>query len=133
MAADEVLVNRLRDLVGSAPDVAEQRMFGGVAFLAGGHLAVAASGQGGLMVRVDPADTDELVARPGVRPFEMRGRPLDGWVRVDADAVAGETTSPPGFAVASPTPARCRRRARSLVRVRGRGRGRAPRRAGSPA
>ena len=90
MAYDEELANRIRDLLGADADVAEKRMFGGLAFLAGGHMAVAASGQGGLMVRVDPEDTDALVTQPGVRPFEMRGRPLEGWVRVDADAVAGE-------------------------------------------
>ena len=90
MAHDEELATRIRALLGADADVTEQRMFGGLAFLAGGHMAVAASGQGGLMVRVDPEDTDALVAQPGVRPFEMRGRPLDGWVRVDADAIAGE-------------------------------------------
>ncbi len=62
-------------------------MFGGLAFLAGGNLAVAASSKGGLMVRVDPDETDALLAQPGVRPFEMRGRGLDGWVRVDGDEV----------------------------------------------
>jgi TfoX/Sxy family transcriptional regulator of competence genes len=87
MAYDEDLANRLRALVGGGGDITEKRMFGGLAFLAGGHLAVAASGQGGLMVRVEPAETDALLAEPGVRPFEMRGRPLDGWLRVDADAV----------------------------------------------
>ncbi len=88
MAFDEALAERIRELVGDRPDVSEMRMFGGLAFLAGGHMAVAASGQGGLMVRVDPAHTEELTAEPGARPFEMRGRPLDGWVRVDAEAVA---------------------------------------------
>ncbi len=90
MAYDEELAQRIRDLLDGEADVTEKRMFGGLAFLTGGHMAVAASGQGGLMVRVDPEDTDALVAQPGVRPFEMRGRPLDGWVRVDTDAVAGE-------------------------------------------
>ena len=87
MAYDEDLADRIRALLGGDPDVAEKRMFGGLAFLAGGNIAVAASSKGGLMVRVDPEETDALVAMPGVRPFEMRGRPLDGWVRVDADAV----------------------------------------------
>jgi len=90
MAYDEELASRIRALLGQDVDIAEQRMFGGLAFLAGGHMAVAASGQGGLMVRVDHDQTDALVAQPGVRPFEMRGRPLDGWVRVDADAVTSE-------------------------------------------
>ncbi len=90
MAYDEDLAARIRAQLGEAADVTEQRMFGGLAFLAGGHMAVAASGRGGLMVRVDPADTDALVAQDGVRPFEMRGRPLDGWVRVDAGAVSAQ-------------------------------------------
>jgi TfoX/Sxy family transcriptional regulator of competence genes len=87
VAYDEDLARRVRELVGDDADVTERRMFGGLAFLAGGSLAVAASGKGGLMVRVEPAETDALLAEPGVGVFEMRGRPLDGWVRVDADAV----------------------------------------------
>ena len=90
MAYDEDLANRIRELLGGEADVEEQRMFGGLAFLAGGNMAVAVSGQGGLMVRVEPAETDRLVEQAGVRPFEMRGRPLDGWVRVDAGAVGAE-------------------------------------------
>ena len=87
MAYDEELAGRVRALLGAAPDPTQRKMFGGLAFLAGGHLAVAASGKGGLMVRVDPEETDALTAQAGVEPFEMRGRPLDGWVRVDADGV----------------------------------------------
>lgn len=87
MAYDEDLARRIRDLLDGEADITEKRMFGGVAFLAGGNMAVAASGQGGLMVRVEPEQTEALVAKPGAQPFEMRGRPLDGWVRVDADAV----------------------------------------------
>jgi TfoX N-terminal domain len=62
-------------------------MFGGLAFLIGGNMAVAASGQGGLMVRVDPEDTDALVAKPHVQPAEMRGRAMQGWLRVDAEGL----------------------------------------------
>lgn len=87
MAYDEDLAGRVRELVGGDPDVTEKKMFGGLAFLAGGHLAVAASGKGGLMVRVEPQQTDDLLAQPGVGPFEMRGRPLDGWLRVEPDGV----------------------------------------------
>ena len=83
MAYDEELAGRIRDLLSGEPDVDEQRMFGGLAFLVGGHLAVAASGQGGLMVRFDPQDTDALLAEPHARPFAMRGRDLRGWIRVD--------------------------------------------------
>ncbi len=84
MAYDEDLANRIRELLGSEPEVTEMRMFGGLAFLVGGNMSVAASGQGGLMVRVDPEDTDALLTKPHARPFEMRGRELPGWLRVDA-------------------------------------------------
>ena len=87
MAYDEALAARVRELLEAEAGIAEKRMFGGLAFLAGGHMAVAASGKGGLMVRVDPEETDALLARPGAGPFEMRGRPVDGWLRVEADAV----------------------------------------------
>src|SRR4051812_30858535 len=87
VAYDEDLANEIRELVAAQPNVTEQRMFGGLAFLVGGHMAVAASGQGGLMVRVDPAETDALLAKPHAKPFEMRGREMQGWVRVDAEGV----------------------------------------------
>ena len=90
MPHDDVLAARVRDLIGGDPDITEKRMFGGLAFLAGGHMAVAASGEGGLMVRVDPEETDALVAAPGVERMEMRGRRLDGWLRVDEHVLAGE-------------------------------------------
>src|SRR5204863_9643931 len=67
--------------------VTEMKMFGGLAFLIGGNMSVGASGQGGLMVRCDPGDTAKLVAKPHARRFEMRGRAMDGWLRVDADGV----------------------------------------------
>jgi TfoX N-terminal domain len=84
VAYDEELADRLRELLAGEPGVEEKRMFGGLAFLIGGHMAIAASGQGGLLARVDPAETDELLPQPHVAPFEMRGRPMDGWLRVDA-------------------------------------------------
>ena len=87
MPYDEDLADRLRELLAGEAGITEKRMFGGLSFLVGGNLAVAASGKGGLMVRVAPEETDALLAKPGVRPFEMRGRALDGWLRVDADAV----------------------------------------------
>ena len=83
MAYDEQLADRIRDLVAGEPNLSEQKMFGGLAFLIGGNMAVAASGQGGLLVRVDPAQSDELVAATGARPMEMRGRQMAGWLRVD--------------------------------------------------
>jgi TfoX/Sxy family transcriptional regulator of competence genes len=87
MAYDEDLANRIRELIAGEPDVTEKRMFGGLAFLVGGNMSVAASGQGGLMVRVDPEDTAALLARPHARPFEMRGRAMQGWLRVDAEGL----------------------------------------------
>ena len=87
MAYDEALAARIRELLGGESDVTEQKMFGGLAFLIGGNMAVAASGQGGVLVRVDPADSDELVASTVARPMEMRGRQMHGWLRVDADDV----------------------------------------------
>jgi TfoX/Sxy family transcriptional regulator of competence genes len=87
VAYDEALANRIRELVAAEPGVTEQRMFGGLAFLVGGNMSVAASGQGGLMVRVDPEDAVALLAKPHVRPFEMRGRAMRGWLRVDPEGV----------------------------------------------
>jgi hypothetical protein len=87
MAFDEDLANRIRDLLARERGLTEKRMFGGLAFLVNGKMAVSASGKGGLMVRVDPADTDALTSRAHVGPFVMRGRPLDGWVRVDVEGV----------------------------------------------
>lgn len=90
MAYDEELAERIRGLLPGVP-VTEQKMFGGLAFLVGGHMAVAASGKGGLMLRCDPADTERLVGEPGVTRFEMRGKEMDGWLRVTGDAVADDT------------------------------------------
>ena len=87
MAYDEDLANRIRELVADESAVTEKKMFGGLAFLIGGNMAVAASGQGGLMVRVDPEETDALLEKPHTRPFEMRGREMRGWLRVDDDGV----------------------------------------------
>jgi hypothetical protein len=88
MAYDEDLANRIRELLAAEEGVVEQKMFGGLAFLIGGHMSVAASGQGGLMARVAPEDTEALVAQEHVRPFEMRGRQMEGWLRVDDAGIA---------------------------------------------
>jgi TfoX/Sxy family transcriptional regulator of competence genes len=85
MAYDEELAGRVRDLIGSEPDLAEKKMFGGLAFLLGGNMAVGVSGQGGILVRVDPAESDELVATTSAEPMEMRGRQMRGWLRVAAE------------------------------------------------
>ena len=87
MAYDEALAARIRALVAEEAGASEQRMFGGLAFLVGGNMAVAASSQGGLLVRVDPAAADELAGEDGVAPMEMRGREMRGWLRVDDEAV----------------------------------------------
>jgi TfoX/Sxy family transcriptional regulator of competence genes len=87
VAYDEDLANRVRELIAGEPAVAEKRMFGGLAFLVAGNMAVAASGQGGLIVRVDAEATDALVSKPHAGPFEMRGRAVQGWLRVDAEGV----------------------------------------------
>ena len=87
MAYDEDLAKRIRELVAGESDVTEKRMFGGLAFLVDGNMSVAASGQGGLMVRIHREDTDALLAKPHARPFEMRGREVRGWLRVDPEGL----------------------------------------------
>ena len=87
MAYDVELANRIRDVVGAEPGLTERPMFGGLAFLIHGNMAVSASSKGGLLLRVDPAKTGSLVSEPHVRRFEMRGREMDGWLRVDAEAL----------------------------------------------
>jgi TfoX/Sxy family transcriptional regulator of competence genes len=87
MAYDEDLANRIRELVLTEPGVTEQRMFGGLAFLINGNMSVAVSAQGGVMLRVDPDETDALLGKPHARPFEMRGREMRGWLRVDAEGL----------------------------------------------
>jgi TfoX/Sxy family transcriptional regulator of competence genes len=87
MAYDEDLANRVRELIASEPDVTEKKMFGGLAFLIGGNMSVAASGQGGLMLRCDPEETDALLEKPHAKRFEMRGREMQGWLRVDDEGL----------------------------------------------
>jgi TfoX N-terminal domain len=84
MAYDEELANRIRELIGSEPGLTEQKMFGGLAFLIGRNMAVAASGQGGILVHVDPEQSDKLLAGSNAYLMEMRGRRMKGWLRVDA-------------------------------------------------
>ena len=83
MAYDEDLANRIRELVATEAGVTEQRMFGGLAFLINGNMSVSASGQGGLLLRIDPEQTEALLDEPHAQPFVMRGRAMDGWLRVD--------------------------------------------------
>lgn len=87
MAYDEALAARIRELVGGEAGLSEMKMFGGLAFLINGNMAVSASGQGGLLLRVDPEQTEALTAEPHAEPFVMRGRPMDGWLRVAPEGV----------------------------------------------
>jgi hypothetical protein len=89
MAYDEQLAQRIRELVAIESGLTEKAMFGGLAFLINGNMAVSASGQGGVLLRIDPAQSDELAAKPHAARFVMRGRAMDGWLRIDA---AGVTT-----------------------------------------
>ena len=88
MGYDEELAGRIRGLLAGESALTERRMFGGLAFLVDGHMAVAVSGQGGLMARIDPRDQASLVDGTAIEPMVMRGRAMSGWVRVAASAVA---------------------------------------------
>ena len=87
MAYDEELADRIRELLSGESGLTEMKMFGGLGFLIGGNMAVAASGQGGVLVRVDPLESDRLVATTNARPMQMRGRQMQGWLRVDSNDV----------------------------------------------
>jgi TfoX/Sxy family transcriptional regulator of competence genes len=87
VAYDEELADRIRALVATQRGLSEKKMFGGLAFLVGGHMAIAASGQGGILVRVDPARSDTLVASTKATVAVMRGRPMTGWLRVGSEDV----------------------------------------------
>jgi hypothetical protein len=88
MAYDEELADRIRALIGDEPRLTEQKMFGGLAFLIGGNMAIGASGQGGVLVRADPEESEALVKSTSARMMEMRGREMRGWLRVDAEDVS---------------------------------------------
>jgi TfoX/Sxy family transcriptional regulator of competence genes len=90
MAYDEDFADRIRIAVQDRDGVTEKRMFGGLAFLVNGNMAVAASGHGGLMLRVDPDETESLVRADGVARFEMRGKEMNGWLRVDPSATTSD-------------------------------------------
>jgi hypothetical protein len=90
VAYDVELADRIRMMLKDEPGLTERRMFGGLAFLIDGNMAVSASSKGGLLLRVDPALTGSLVSEPEVGRFEMRGREMDGWLRVDASVVEGD-------------------------------------------
>jgi TfoX/Sxy family transcriptional regulator of competence genes len=87
MAYDEHLADQIRELLAGEAGITEMKMFGGLAFLIGGHMTVSASGQGGLLLRVEPDQTDALLEQPHAEPFVMRGRAMKGWMRVAPDGV----------------------------------------------
>ena len=90
MAYDEDLAGRIRGLVAGEADVTEKKMFGGLAFLVGGNMSVSVSRQGGLLLRCEPAETADLVEQPHADSFVMRGRAMEGWLRVDAEGVQSD-------------------------------------------
>jgi hypothetical protein len=91
MAYDEELAGRIRVLLAGEPVLTERKMFGGLAFLIGGNMAISASGQGGALVHLDPVQGEELIATTAAEPMEMRGRQLKGWLRVDSAQLRSET------------------------------------------
>jgi hypothetical protein len=90
MAYDEALAQRIRDLIGPDPELTEKKMFGGLAFLIRGHMAISASGQGGVLVHVEPGRSDDLVATTKAEVAVMRGREMPGWLRVSADHLGSD-------------------------------------------
>lgn len=91
MAYDPELVDRIREVLAEQAGLTEKRMFGGIAFLLDGHMAVCASSRGGLMVRVDPAQLERLLGEPGAESMLMRERPMAGWLHVDAEHLRAES------------------------------------------
>jgi hypothetical protein len=90
MAFDEELASRIRGVLAGRSDFTEKKMFGGLAFLIGGNMAVSPSGHGGMLLRADPAASDELCSNPGVERAVMQGRTMDGWLRVANEAIASD-------------------------------------------
>jgi TfoX/Sxy family transcriptional regulator of competence genes len=109
VAYDEDIANRIREVVAGEAGVTEKRMFGGLAFLINGNMSVSASGRGGILLRVDPAETKALIADPHAERAVMGGRTMDGWLRVDVDALPDdevETWIARGVAYARSLPAK---------------------------
>jgi len=88
MAYDERLAERIRELLETEPDISESKMFGGLAFLVAGNMVIAASREGGVLLRADPVTADAIVRRTHAEFAVMRGRPMDGWLRVAAEHLA---------------------------------------------
>jgi hypothetical protein len=121
MAYETELANRIRELLAPQRGVDEKAMFGGLAFLIDGNMAVAASGKGGLLVRVPPENTDKLLQRNHVNPMLMAGREARGWLRVDADGVKTKRQLQSGLPGARTTRAPCRPNNRPGLRPRAAG------------
>jgi hypothetical protein len=99
MAYDQELADRIRRLIGSDTDLTERKMFGGLAFLIGGNMAIAASSQGGAMVRVDLRQSEVLVATTSATPMDMRGRAMPGWLHVSSADLEATTANRPFLAL----------------------------------
>ena len=108
MAYDQELAGRVRQLIGSDPELIEKKMFGGLAFLIRGNMAIAASSEGGAMVRFDPAQSDALVATTKATLMNMRGRDMSGWLRVSSDDLRTDDQLAPGWRSVLGTRAPCR-------------------------
>jgi TfoX/Sxy family transcriptional regulator of competence genes len=121
MAYDVDLANRIRTLIGDEPGLAEKSMFGGLAFLVNGNMSVAASSKGGLLLRVEPARTMTLAKKPHASPMEMRGRPMEGWLRVAEAGVKTDKGLAPwvklGVAFARSLPPKDKTKARPMKRA----------------
>lgn len=90
MAYDQHLADRIRALLATDHDVVEKKMFGGLAFLIGGHMSVSASGQGGMLLHCEPEDTEALRREPHAGPFEMRGNVMSGWLRIESEGLESD-------------------------------------------
>ena len=108
MAYDEELADRIRELIGADRKLTQQKMFGGLAFLIGGNMAIAASGQGGVLVHVAPDQSDRLLATTDAQPMVMRGRSMQGWLRVAPEHVRTKRQLEKWVKLARPTRGRCR-------------------------
>jgi TfoX/Sxy family transcriptional regulator of competence genes len=89
MAYDDELAQRVRDRMTAVAGVSEKKMFGGLAFLTFGNMTVGVHGDD-LIVRIDPETMDAALAEPGVRPFDMTGRPMRGWILVASDGLSDD-------------------------------------------
>ena len=88
MAYDEDLASRIRELIASEDGYTEQKKFGVIGFMIDGHMAVGVDGEGRLLIHCSIEETEALLAKPGARPFQMRGREMKGWLQVDAESVS---------------------------------------------